>query len=76
MDTTNDDARPAPTADDQARKDAVWAAQLAAMDRQWQQERDQRAELLPLNKAALFEALAAAGIGFGPSNRSVIFVHS
>jgi len=54
----NEDANAA----DKARQAGEWAARMAAADRQWEVQRDQEAALLPLNKAALFEALAAAGI--------------
>lgn len=53
--------RDAATAD-KARRAAEWAARMAEADRQWQVQRDQEAALLPLNKAALFEALAAGGV--------------
>ena len=43
--------------------DAEWAARIAEADRQWATHRDREIELLPLNKAALFEALVAADIG-------------
>ncbi len=54
----NEDANAA----DKARQAGEWAARVAAADRQWEVQRDREAALLPLNKAALFEALAAAGI--------------
>lgn len=47
---------------DKARQAAEWAARMAEAGRQWEVQRDREAALLPLNKAALFEALAAAGI--------------
>ena len=63
MDTINgSDAAETPTAEDQARKDAKWAARMAEADRTWQAQRDLEAEVLPLNKRVLFEVLAAAGI--------------
>lgn len=63
MQTTNGIAAERTTADDQAHMANEWAARMAEADRQWQAQRDREAALLPLNKAALFEALAAGGIG-------------
>ena len=48
--------------DEQTQKNLDWAADMADADRTWQGHCDRRAELLPRNKAALFEALATAGI--------------
>ena len=45
-----------------ARQAGDWAARMAETDRQWKAQRDREAALLLLNKAALFEALAAAGV--------------
>ncbi len=50
------------TAEDQAREDTGWTARMAEIDRQWKAHRDREAEALPLNKVALFEALATEGI--------------
>lgn len=47
---------------DKARQAAEWAAQTAEADRQWKAHHEREAALLLLNKAALFEALAAAGV--------------
>ena len=63
MDTTSGtDAERTMATDEQARKDAEWTARMAEADRQWQAHHDREAAVLPLNKAALFEALAAGGI--------------
>ena len=63
METTNGAAAEGMSAaDDQARRDAEWAARIAEADRRWATQREREAMLLPLNKAALFAALAAAGI--------------
>ena len=62
MDTTKGTAAEGTTAaDDQSHTKDEWAARMAEADRQWQAYRDREAAVLPLNKAALFEALAAGG---------------
>ena len=50
------------TPEHQSSKDLEWTARMAEADRQWQLHRDREAEVLPLNKAAVFDALGAAGI--------------
>ena len=63
MDTTKGTAAEETMADNgQTHTKAEWAAWMAEADRQWQAHRDREAALLPLNKAALFEALAAGSI--------------
>ena len=54
----NEDANAA----DKARQAEEWAARMAEADRQWKAQHDQEAALLPLNKAALFDVLEAAGV--------------
>lgn len=48
--------------EEQARKDAAWQAQMAEVDRKWAAHSARRAELMTVNKAALFTALVAGGI--------------
>ncbi len=48
--------------DEAARQDAEWTARMEAADRAWQAHRAREAELLPLNKTALFDALGAGGV--------------
>ncbi len=55
-------AEKAAMCDEQTQKNLDWAANMADADRTWQGHCARRAELLPRNKAALFEALATAGI--------------
>ena len=63
MESTDDtDAEGVMAADNQARKDVEWTARMAEVDRRWLAQREREAEMLPLNKAALFDALAAEGI--------------
>jgi hypothetical protein len=63
METTNGNAAERTmTAEDHARQRAEWDARVAEYDRKWNLFRQRRAELLPVNKAALFTALAAGGI--------------
>lgn len=63
METTNGiAAERTTTAEDQARQRAEWDAYVIEYDRRWNDFRKRQAELLPANKAALFAALAAAGV--------------
>ncbi len=63
METTTDGfAEGAEPTDETARQDTEFTARMEAADRAWKAHRDRAAELLPLNKAALFDALATGGV--------------
>lgn len=60
--TMADDAYRAKIAADVAATRSEWDARMAAYDTKWRAFRQRQADILPGNKAALFEALTAAGI--------------